>query len=63
MSPSELDTKAVKDFIDALHITVTIWLLLEWYKTQRRLDGAVEALRHIATALLMLTGKPPEKKP
>ena len=53
--------EAVKDFIDALHLAVTVWLLFEWYKTQRRLDGTVEALTHLATALFMLTGKPPEK--
>lgn len=51
----------MKDFIDALHLAVTVWLLFEWYKTKKRLDGTVEALTHIATALLMLTGKPPEK--
>ena len=53
----------MKDFIDALHIAVTIWLFFEWYKTQKRLDAAVEAMTHLAAALFMLTGKPPEKKP
>lgn len=53
----------MKDFIDALHIAVTIWLLLEWYKTQRRLDATCGALRILGAALFMLTGKPQEKKP
>jgi hypothetical protein len=62
MSPSELDTKAVKDFIDALHITVTIWLLLEWYKTQRRLDATCGALR-ILGAVVLISSENTEKKP
>ena len=51
----------MKDFIDALHLAVTVWLLFEWYKTKKRLDGTVEALTHIVSYSVMLTGKPPEK--
>lgn len=52
----------MKDFIDALHITVTIWLLLEWYKTQRRLDATYGALR-ILGAVVLSSSENTEKKP
>ena len=52
----------MKDFIDALHITVTIWLLFEWYKTQRRLDATCGALR-ILGAVVLSSSENTEKKP
>ena len=50
----------MKDFVDALHISVTVWLLFEWYKTQKRLDGTVAALR-ILGAVVLNSSEPPEK--
>ena len=54
----------MRDFIDALHLSVTVWLFFEWYKTQKRLNGTVEALTHLAALVMIIGGgKPPEKKP
>ena len=53
----------MRDIIDALHLAVTVWLFFEWYKTQKRLDETVKALGLLGMSVLILTGKPPEKKP
>lgn len=56
----------MRDFIDALHLVLTVWLFFRVYELEARFKKLVEALGHLGMAVLILRGKPPpapEKKP